>query len=86
MQQRTYVILLLINVKIKNIEVIYSCFWNNYNLSIREYDEALKYSYNEWLFKINEKPRGTFPFEMYITKLPKNAKDKNLTDIYIPIE
>lgn len=58
----------------------------HYNLSRREYDEAWKYSYHEWLFKSNDKPRDTFPFEMYITEPPKNAKDKSLTDIYIPIE
>ena len=58
----------------------------HYNLSRKEYDEAWKYSYHEWLFKSNEKPRDTFPFEMYITEPPKNAKDKSLTDIYIPIE
>lgn len=58
----------------------------HYNLSRREYDEAWKYAYNEWLFKSNEKPRDSFPFEMYITEPPRNAKDKSLTDIYIPIE
>lgn len=57
-----------------------------YNLNRKEYDEAWKYSYNEWLFKGKEKPRDSFPFEMYITEPPKNAKDKSLTDIYIPIE
>ena len=58
----------------------------HYNLSRREYDEAWKYSYHEWLFKSSEKPRDSFPFEMYITEPPKNFKDKSLTDIYIPIE
>jgi len=56
------------------------------NLSRREYDEAWKYSYHEWLFKSKEKPRDSFPFEMYITEPPRNNKDKSLTDIYIPIE
>ena len=36
--------------------------------------------------KSMKNPRDTFLFEMYITKLPKNAKDKSLTDIYIQIE
>ncbi len=58
----------------------------HYNLTRREYDEAWKYSYNEWLFKSNEKPRDFFPFEMYISEPPKNFKDKSLTDIYIPIK
>jgi AraC family transcriptional regulator len=56
------------------------------NLSRKEYDEAWKYAYHEWLFKSNEKPRDSFPFEMYITEPSRNAKDKSLTDIYIPIE
>jgi AraC family transcriptional regulator len=58
----------------------------HYNLSRREYGDAWNYAYQEWLFKSNEKPRDSFPFEMYITAPPKNAKDKSLTDIYIPIE
>lgn len=58
----------------------------HYNLSRGEYGEAWNYSYQEWLFKSTEKPRDAFPFEMYITEPPKNAKDKSLTDIYIPIE
>lgn len=57
-----------------------------YNLSRKEYKEAWEYSYQEWLFKSGEKPRDTFPFEMYITEPPKNSKDKSITDIYIPIE
>ena len=58
----------------------------HYNLSRREYDEAWKYAYHEWLFKSDDKPRDSFPFEMYITEPPKNASDRSLTDIYIPIE
>ena len=58
----------------------------HYDLSRDEYVEAWRYAYHEWLFKSNEKPRDSFPFEMYITEPPKNTKDKSLTDIYIPIE
>lgn len=58
-----------------------------YDLALREYDEAWRYAYEEWLFK-NEKvkPRNDFPFELYVTEPPKNFKDSSLTDIYIPIE
>lgn len=72
------------NIATMNITGKYAIL--HYNLSRKEYDEAWKYSYNEWLFKSEEKPRNTFPFEMYITEPPKNTKDKSLTDIYIPIE
>lgn len=72
------------NICTMNINGTYAIL--HFNLSRKEYDEAWKYSYHEWLFKSNEKPRNTFPFEMYITEPPKNSKDKSLTDIYIPIE
>ncbi len=58
----------------------------HFNLSLKEYEEAWKYAYQEWLFKSEEKPRDSFPFELYVTKPPRNFKDKSLTDIYIPIE
>ena len=59
----------------------------HYELSLGEYDEAWKYGYNEWLFKSKtEKPRDSFPFELYVNEPPRNLKDKSLTDIYIPIE
>jgi AraC family transcriptional regulator len=72
------------NISTMNISGKYAIL--HYNLSRKEYSEAWDYSYQEYLFKSNEKPRDTFPFEMYITEPPKNAKDKSLTDIYIPIE
>ncbi|MDD2238853.1 MAG: GyrI-like domain-containing protein [Bacilli bacterium] len=72
------------NISTMNISGKYAIL--HYNLSRREYDEAWKYSYHEWLFKSKEKPRDSFPFEMYITEPPRNAKDKSLTDIYIPLE
>lgn len=58
----------------------------HFNLSLKEYEEAWNYTYQEWLFKSKEKPRDTFPFELYVTKPPKNFKDKSQTDIYVPIE
>ena len=58
----------------------------HFNLTRKEYGEAWEYAYHQWLFKSDEKPRDTFPFEMYITEPPKNFKDKSLTNIYIPIE
>jgi AraC family transcriptional regulator len=58
----------------------------HFNLSLKEYEEAWKYTYQDWLFKSKEKPRDSFPFELYVTKPPRNFKDKSLTDIYVPIE
>lgn len=57
-----------------------------FDLKLTEYGDAWVYMYKEWLFKSNVKPRDSFPFEMYITKPPKNYKDSSTTDIYIPIE
>ena len=51
-----------------------------------EYEQAWKYMYHEWLLVGNEKPRDSFPFEMYITQPPKNFRDTSCTHIYIPIE
>jgi len=58
----------------------------HFHLSPSEYGEAWKYMYENWLFIGSEKPRDSFPFEMYITEPPKKFKDKSYTDIYIPIE
>lgn len=58
----------------------------HFEISLKEYDEAWKYIYNEYLFKSDEKPRDSVPFELYVNEPPKNFKDKSFTDIYIPIE
>jgi len=58
----------------------------HFHLSPSEYGEAWTYMYQNWLFVGSEKPRDSFPFEMYITEPPKKFKDKSYTDIYIPIE
>ena len=58
----------------------------HFELSAKQYGEAWQYMYQEWLFKDKAKPRDAVPFEMYITKPPKNTKDNSLTDIYIPID
>lgn len=58
----------------------------HYSLTLKDYEEAWWYAYHDWLFKSNVKPRDTFPFELYVTKPPRNFKDTSLTDIYIPIE
>ncbi len=58
----------------------------HFEINRNEYGKAWNYAYHEWLFKSKEKPRDSFPFEMYITKPPSNLKDKSFTDIYIPIE
>jgi AraC family transcriptional regulator len=58
----------------------------HYSLTLKDYEEAWRYAYHEWLFKSNIKPRDTFPFELYVTKPPRNFKESSLTDIYIPIE
>jgi len=58
----------------------------NFEISPPEYESAWKYMYQEWLFKGEEKPRDSFPFELYVTEPPKRWKEKSFTDIYIPIE
>ncbi|MFA7106676.1 MAG: GyrI-like domain-containing protein, partial [Candidatus Izemoplasmatales bacterium] len=57
-----------------------------FNLRLNDYGEAWGYIYKDWLFNSQYVPRNSFPFEMYITKPPKNYKDTSVTDIYIPIE
>ncbi len=58
----------------------------HFEISPREYGDAWHYMYHEWLFKSSEKPRDTFPFELYVTEPPKNMNGTSQTDIYIPIE
>lgn len=58
----------------------------HFHINRNEYDEAWKYAYFEYLFKSHEKPRDSFPIEMYLSQPPKNTKDKSFTDILIPIE
>ncbi|MCI5107751.1 MAG: effector binding domain-containing protein [Pseudomonadales bacterium] len=58
----------------------------HFEMSPAEYGEAWDYMYHEWLFKSAEKPRDSFPFELYVTEPPKTMKGKSLTDIYIPVE
>jgi len=58
----------------------------HFHMSPKEYGEAWEMMYHEYLFKGNEKPRDTFPFEMYITEPSRKFSEKSYTDIYIPIE
>lgn len=58
----------------------------HFEISPKEYEEAWHYMYNEWLFKGKEKPRDSFPFELYVTEPSKRMYEKSFTDIYIPIE
>jgi AraC family transcriptional regulator len=58
----------------------------HFEISAMEYEAAWQYMYQEWLFKGKEKPRDSFPFELYVTEPPKRLKEKSFTDIYIPIE
>lgn len=58
----------------------------HFEISAMEYEAAWQYMYQEWLFKGEEKPRDSFPFELYVTEPPKQLKGKSFTDIYIPIE
>ena len=58
----------------------------HFEISPPEYESAWQYMYQEWLFKGEEKPRDSFPFELYVTEPPKRWKEKSFTDIYIPIE
>ena len=57
-----------------------------FELKLTEYGDAWKYMYHEWLFKSDIKPRDSFPFEMYVTRPPRNYIDTSTTDIYIPID
>lgn len=57
-----------------------------FNLKLTEYGDAWNYMYQEWLFKSNSIPRDSFPFEMYVSKPPKNYIDTSITDIFIPIK
>jgi len=72
------------NVTTMNIEGKFGV--GHFEISPSEYEEAWKHMYHEWLFKSDEKPRDTFPFELYVTEPSKNMKEKSFTDIYIPIE
>lgn len=58
----------------------------HFEISAMEYETAWQYMVQEWLFKGTEKPRDSFPFELYVTEPPKRLTDKSFTDIYIPIE
>lgn len=58
----------------------------HFEISPKEYESAWQFMYQEWLFKGDEKPRDSFPFELYVTEPPKGMKEKSYTDIYIPIE
>jgi AraC family transcriptional regulator len=58
----------------------------HFEISAMEYEAAWQYMYQEWLFKGEEKPRDSFPFELYVSEPPKRLKEKSFTDIYIPIE
>lgn len=58
----------------------------HFELSPKEYGDAWKYMYEEWLFKNEAQARDAIPFELYVTEPPRNFKDKSFTDIYIPIK
>ncbi|MBV1758535.1 MAG: GyrI-like domain-containing protein [Dethiosulfatibacter sp.] len=58
----------------------------HFEISAMEYESAWQYMYQEWLFNGEEKPRDSFPFELYVTEPPKRLKEKSFTDIFIPIE
>ncbi len=58
----------------------------HFEISAKEYPLAWQYMYQEWLFKGEEKPRDSFPFEMYVSEPPKKLSGKSFTDIFIPIE
>lgn len=57
-----------------------------YDLSMRDYGEAWKDSYDWLLNQSGEVPRDDFPFELYVTEPPKNYKDTSITSINLPIE
>lgn len=57
----------------------------HFELSAKEYGDAWHYMYEEWLFKDKKKAYDAVPFELFVTKPPKNYRDKSFTDIYIPI-
>ncbi|CAJ1201122.1 DNA gyrase inhibitor [Companilactobacillus paralimentarius] len=57
----------------------------HFELSPKEYGDAWKYMYDEWLLKNPEQARDAVPFELYVTDPPKSFKGRSQTDIYIPI-
>jgi AraC family transcriptional regulator len=71
-------------ITLMNIEGKYAV--GRYEIKRTEYGEAWNYLYHEWLLKSDSIPRDSFPFEMYVTRPPKNYKDTSTTDIYIPIK
>lgn len=71
-------------ITIMDIEGKYAV--GRFDLKLTEYGEAWNYMYQAWLFKSDSIPRDSFPFEMYMSRPPKNYKDTSTTDIYIPIE
>ena len=72
------------DINVMNISGKYGV--GHFEISPKEYEEAWQYMYHEWLFKGKEKPRDSFPFELYVTAPSKRMTEKSFTDIYIPIE
>lgn len=57
-----------------------------FNLKLTEYGEAWNYMIREWLSQTAFCPRDSFPFEMCVTRPPRNFKDTSITEIYLPVE
>ena len=51
-----------------------------------EYGDAWDYMYGEWLPDSGYQPRDAFPFEVYLSEPSVNPQQKQLLDIYLPIE
>lgn len=56
----------------------------HFELMQNEYAAAWKYMFGEWLPSSGQKPRDTFPFEVYVSDTTPD--NKQLVDIYLPVE
>lgn len=56
----------------------------HFELMQNEYATAWKYMFGEWLPSSGQKPRDTFPFEVYVSEPTPDSKQ--LVDIYLPVE
>lgn len=56
----------------------------HFEIMQNEYAAAWKYMFGEWLPSSGQKPRDTFPFEVYVSNTAPDRKQ--LVDIYLPVE
>lgn len=58
----------------------------HFDLMQNEYANAWQYMFGEWLPGSGQKPRDTFPFEVYLNDPAVSPDGKQLVDIYLPVE